>query len=457
MKIRTKITLLFSWITATILLIFASIIYYSAKQNRDREFYSLLKKEAITKANLYFKAKVPPQTLQQIYYNNYQTIQEVEVAVYDKEFHLLYHDAVDIDFVKETPEMIHEIYTKGEIKFHQGDWQVIGLTYLFKNDKYIITAAANDLYGYNELKYLLRNSCIIFIFSILFIILVGYYFSKKALQPIKNLADEMNKISANHLNVRLNIKSKNDELSKLAITFNEMLTRLENSFEAQKNFVSNISHELRTPLAAIIAELELSLHTRKTSKQYRIILENILWDAKKITKLSNNLLDLAKASYDTSIITFKPTRIDEILLDACSHVQQANGKYKTKISFENDSIHDHETVVITGNEYLLKVAFINLIENGCKFSEEHICYISISTINSKLQLKFSDHGIGIPPEDIPNIFIPFYRGKNKNFSYGNGIGLSLTEKIIQLHFGTIHVTSQLYQGTIFTIQFSHLN
>jgi two-component system, OmpR family, sensor histidine kinase ArlS len=455
MKIRTKITLLFSWITATILLIFATIIYYSAKQNRDKEFYSLLKKEAITKANLYFRAKVSPQTLQQIYHNNYQTIQEVEVAIYDKEFNLLYHDAVDIDFVKETPEMIHKIYTKGEIKFHQGDWQVIGLTYLFKNDKYIVTAAAYDLAGYNELKSLLRNSYIIFIFSILFIILVGYYFSKKTFQPIKNLIDEMNKISASQLHVRLNIKSEKDELSELATTFNEMLTRLENSFEAQKNFVSNISHELRTPLAAMIAELELSLHNMKTSKEYHSIIQNTLSDAKKITKLSNNLLDFAKASYDLSEINFKPIRLDEILLDACSQIQQANIKYKTKLSFVKNHIPDHE-IVIKGNEYLLKVAFINLIENGCKFSEEHLCHISISTGNSGIQLKFTDYGMGISSEDIPKIFTPFYRGKNKDISYGNGIGLALTEKIIQLHSGTINVSSRPGQSTTFQVQFSHM-
>lgn len=451
MKIRTQITLLFSLITASILLIFATIIYISAKQNRDKEFYSLLKKEAITKANLYFKAKVPSQTLQQIYHNNYKTIQEVEVAVYDKEFHLLYHDAVDIDFVKETPDMIHEIYSKGEIKFHQGDWQVIGLIYSYNNNKYIITAAAYDQYGYNELKSLLRNSCIIFIFSILFIILVGFYFSKKVFQPIKNLTTEMKKISANHLMVRLKTKPEKDELSELAITFNQMLNRLENSFETQKHFVSNISHELRTPLAAIIAELELSLHHQKTSEEYQEILKNALSDAKKITKLSNNLLDLAKASYDPSKITFKPTRIDEILIDACSQIQQVNAAYQTKLSFEDDFILYSETVLM-GNEYLLKVAFINLIENGCKFSEDHLCHISISTSNSKLQLKFSDRGIGIPTEDITKIFTPFYRGKNKSFTYGNGIGLSLTKKIIELHSGTINVTSQLHQGTTLTIQ-----
>lgn len=451
MKIRIKLTLLFSLITATLLLIFASIIYYSAKHNRDKEFYSLLKKEAITKANLFFKAKVPAQTLQQIYHNNSQTINEVEVAIYDKNFNLFYHDAVDIDFVKETPEMINQIYNKGEIKFHQGDWQVIGMTYLFKGNTYIVTAASYDLYGYNELSSLLKNTCIIFIFSIIFIFIAGYYFSKKAFQPVKDLNDKMNEISANHLNLRLDTKPNKDELSELAITFNQMLIRLENSFEAQKHFVSNISHELRTPLAAIITELELSLTKNKTSEEYKIILQNSLSDAKKIAKLSNNLLDFAKANYDPSEITFKPIRIDEILIEACIQIQQANPEYNACLSFKNDVTFEKE-FIINGNEYLLKVAFVNLIENGCKFSEDHLCKVFISFLHNIIQIEFRDNGIGISPKDIPNIFTPFYRGKNKEYTYGNGIGLSLTKKIICLHSGTITVNNNSDKGTTFILQ-----
>ncbi|WP_128331487.1 HAMP domain-containing sensor histidine kinase [Apibacter sp. HY039] len=455
MKIRTKLTLLFSLVTASILLLFASVIYYSAKQNRNTEFYSLLKKEAITKANLFFDAKVPSQTLQQIYHNNTKTINEVEVAIYNSSFHLLYHDAVDIDFVKETPAMINDIYKKGEIKFYQGDWQVIGLLYKFENKNYVITAAAYDQFGYNELSTLLKNTCIIFIISIIFIFIAGYYFSKKAFEPVKEITDRMNEISASHLNLRLEANPSKDELSDLTITFNQMLTRLEKSFEAQKHFVSNISHELRTPLAAMIAELELSVNKNKTSEEYKIILQNSLSDAKKITKLSNSLLDFAKASYDPSEIAYKPVRIDEILLDACQQVQQANPGYKTNLLFGNDFLHDNQ-ILVNGNEYLLKVAFVNLLENGCKFSEDHLCQVSISFFCNTIQIEFADRGIGISQEDIPHIFTPFYRGKNKEFTYGNGIGLSLTKKIILLHSGTVTISNNLHKGTTFTLQLPHL-
>jgi signal transduction histidine kinase len=451
MKIRTRLTILFTLITATILLAFATVVYYSAKENREREFYDLLKKEAITKANLFFDAKVEPKTLQDIYKNNRQILNEVEVAIYDTAFNLLYHDAVDIDFVKETPEMISEIYQKGEKQFYQQDWQVIGTRYEFDKQNYIITATALDQNGYNKLGNLLKTIIIVFIISILFIYIAGRFFTKKAFDPVKEMIKKAKEISATNLDLRLNSNGSKDELSELALTFNEMLSRLENSFDAQKNFVSNISHELRTPLAAIITELELSLNNEKNAAEYKSIIQNALGDAKKLVRLLNSLLDLAKASYDPTEISFKPIRMDEVLLDAKQQVQQVNTNYKIDIVFEQELENDKQ-ITVNGNEYLLKVAFANLFENGCKFSADKHSTVSIIFNEEKIQLQFSDKGIGISEDDLKNIFTPFYRGENKKLADGYGIGLSLTQKIIHLHKGSISVQSKQQQGTTFTVE-----
>jgi two-component system sensor histidine kinase ArlS len=454
MKIRTQLTILFTLITATILLAFGSVIYISAKQNRETEFFSLLKKEAITKANLYFNAKVEVQILQDIYLANREILNEVEVAIYDTAFNLLYHDAVDIDIVKETLEMINSIYQSGELKFFQDDWQVVGLRYEFQSKTYIVTAAAFDQYGYNKLYNLQKNIIIVFIVSILFIGIAGLYFSKKAFNPVKEMVEKVKRISATNLDLRLAPKGSKDELSELANTFNDMLDRLEKSFDAQKHFVSNISHELRTPLAAIIAELELAVNKNRNVEEYKSAVKNALSDAKKLVHLSNNLLDLAKANYDSSEISFKLTRIDETLLDAMQQVQQANPNFKIDIYFENDFDNDNQ-ISVKGNEYLLKVAFANLFENGCKFSADNHATVAISFNWQKIILSFSDKGIGISETDLKSIFNPFYRGENKQFADGNGIGLSLTQRIILLHKGTISVSSKQNEGTTFYIELPH--
>lgn len=463
MKIRTRLTILFTVITAIILLLFAAIIYLSAKEKRETEFYSLLKKEAITKANLFFNANVDKKILQDIYHNNRKILNEVEVAIYDTDFKLLYHDAVDIDFVKETKPMINKINQKGEIEFYQQRWQVVGLRYAYKDKNYVITAAAFDQYGYNKLNDLLAKSIIVFVTSILFILIAGVFLSKKALEPVSEMIEKAKNISATNLDLRLNDKGNKDELAELANTFNQMLNRLEHSFDAQKHFVSNISHELRTPLTAIIAELELSSNKERTNEEYRMAIANALSDSKKMVRLSNSLLDLAKASYDPTEINFKEIRIDEILLDARQQVQQTNPGYKIDIHFEDNPENDHQ-MLVNGNEYLLKVAFVNLFENGCKFSNDHKSTVSISfnqpltsnstpiTQHSSITLNFIDKGMGISEKDMQHIFTPFYRGENKEIAEGNGIGLSLTQKIITLHQGTISVRSKAKQGTTFKVQ-----
>lgn len=451
MKIRTRLTLLFTLITATILLVFAFVTYYSAKDNREKEFFVVLQKEAITKANLFFDAKVDATTLQDIYRSNRKVLNEVEVAIYTRNFQLLYHDAIDIDLVKETPEMIEGIYQNGAMQFYQEEWQVVGLPYEYEGGTYIITATAYDQYGYNKLDSLYRTISIVFIISILFIYVAGRYFSKRTFKPITEMMEKARRISANQMDLRLTADGSKDELSELAHTFNDMLNRLENSFEAQKHFVSNISHEMRTPLAAIIAELELSLNKKRNVEEYKSAVQYALSDARKLARLSNSLLDLAKASYDPSEIAFKTIRIDEVLLDARQQVQQSNSDYSIDIHFENDFESDQE-ISIQGNEYLLTTAFVNLFENGCKFSDNHQSTVSLSFNSEAIKLRFIDRGIGISPEDLKNIFIPFYRGDNKEYADGNGIGLSLSRKIIELHNGTISVSSSISQGTTFLVK-----
>lgn len=451
MKIRSRLTLLYTIVTVTILLVFATTIYYTAKENREKEFYTLLKKEAVTKANLFFNANVDKQTLQDIYINNRQILDEVEVAIYDSTFTLLYHDAVDIDFVKETKEMIDQVNDRGSITFYQQDWQVVGIKFEYKDKPYIIIAAAYDQYGYKKLNSLLYTIVLSFILSILVIYLAGRFFSQKAFEPIKKMTQKAAEISATNLDLRIPSDNSKDELSELAITFNLMLDRLENSFEAQKQFVSNISHELRTPLAAIIAELDLSMTKDRTKEEYKAALSYALNDAQKLVRLSNDLLDLAKASYDPCEITFKSVRIDEVLLEAIQQLHKANKEYKVDINFENDFDNDAQ-ISIYGNAYLLKVAFMNLFENGCKFSKNKQVLVKIFLTPQNIILHFIDEGIGISTNDLKQIFSPFFRGENNSFCEGNGIGLPLTLKIINLHQGTIQVKSAQQKGTTFIVK-----
>ena len=269
------------------------------------------------------------------------------------------------------------------------------------------------------------------------------------------MVDKVEEITASHLDLRISEGRGKDEIAELAITFNRMLDRLENSFEAQRQFVSNISHELRTPLATIIGELEIAAKKGRTPAEYEELTRLILQDAHRLVKLSNGLLDLAKASYDKAEIAFKEVRLDELLLDTRQAVLKSNPDYGVNIIFERE-IEEDDFISVRGNEYLLKVAFTNLIDNGCKFSDDRESTVAISFHAKNVILRFSDTGIGISPEDIASIFTPFYRGANKKYAEGHGIGLSLTDKIIHLHQGSLSVASRVSEGTTFTVELPHL-
>jgi signal transduction histidine kinase len=446
---------LFLVLFGVLLLAFAVFIYISSAKARKDDYYEHLKREALTKANMLLDANVPSSVLQLIYKNADNELFEEEVAIYDTAFNLRYHDAVQIDKVKETPQMIRRIVSEHEIRFESGALQVVGLLYEHQGTPYVITAAAIDKYGLERLERLKYSLLLSYIGIIVLTVLAGYFFASRALKPVEEMIDKVEEITATNLDLRVPVLNEKDEIGELATTFNKMLDRLENSFDAQKYFVSNISHELRTPLSTVVGELQIALTKERTPQEYKEVIRLALTDAQRMVKLSNDLLDFAKASYDETGIARRELRIDELLMDARTTVIKSADGYKVDIRFEQE-IEDDDFISVNGNEYLLKVAFINLMENACKFSGDHQCTVSINYREKNLILRFTDTGIGIREEDLPNIFSAFYRGANKEFAAGNGIGLSLTSKIVHMHNGTISVQSRPREGSTFTIEMPHV-
>lgn len=437
------------------MLVFAVVIYLLSAKSREKEFYDGLVREGISKANLFFTAKVDPETMQSIYKNNIEYINEVEVAIYDKNFKLLYHDAKDIDVVKETPDLLAKILTGGDVKFYVDNYQAVGFLFVNDNTDYIVTAVAYDGYGYAKQLNLALSLLVICIVSIAMSFIIGYLLAKRALKPVADISDRMKDITANDLHLRLLRYNENDEFGELAASFNKALDIIESSFESQKMFVSNVSHELRTPLSVLIGEIDWVLLRDRTLEEYKQTLINSRQDTSRLIKLLNGLLDLAKASYDESKISKSNIRIDEVLLDARDVVMKGNKDYNVRLLFD-DNIQDDSEITILGNEYLLKMAFANLMDNNCKFSDAKISTVHVLLQNEKIVIRFTDTGIGIPESELPYIFTPFYRGENKKMAQGNGIGLALVDKVISLHKGTITVQSEKDKGVTFEVIFNPL-
>lgn len=184
----------------------------------------------------------------------------------------------------------------------------------------MITAAAYDGYGYNNLVALRKTLLLLFVVGLSLLFVVGYFLARSALKPIRDIVHDAEKISGSELDKRLLVKNKKDELGELSMTVNALLDRLEQSFNAQKMFVSNVSHELRTPLAALMGELDLALQKERTVEQYKNAITNAWTDARRMTKLIDGLLNLARADYQKEQIRMQDIRLDELLLDVREHM-----------------------------------------------------------------------------------------------------------------------------------------
>jgi signal transduction histidine kinase len=225
------------------------------------------------------------------------------------------------------------------------------------------------------------------------------------------------------------------------------LANLEIVFKSQDEFVSNASHELRTPLTIMIGETDYLLRTSRTPDEYYAHLKNLLIDLKGLNTLINSLLELAQINKDNTI-RFTSVRIDEIIHIA---IHQIKPKYQEKRIILKITYPDNEEdLLINGDSGLLNIAFKNLIDNACKFSNKDVI-IEFLLSESEIKITISDKGIGIPPSEINNIFKPFSRASNAKFKGGFGIGLSLVSKIIELHNGSINVLSRENEGTRFEI------
>lgn len=443
MKIRTKIAIRITAVITAVMFVFVVLNYIVSTQVRKAEFYVDLRKEGILEAKLYFQAQAPVEERD-----------KVEVSIYDEQYHLIYHSVNDIDETPRNHDFLQEIrQTEEDLQLSNGKYQTIGFIFPYQGNNYIIVTSGYDSYGHIKMNKLVIYLLLLSVVSLLAACFLGYFLAKSVLKPVAEISDRMKDITANNLNLRLRGYNESDEFGELATSFNKALDIIESSFESQKMFVSNVSHELRTPLATLIGEIDLSLLKDRTAKEYKETLINSRQDTNKLIILLNGLLDLAKASYNENNVSMNTVRIDEVLLDAVELVLKGNPEYDTKLIFD-PGVMESQKLIITGNEYLLRTAFANLIENNCKYSNNKTSTVRVSFSDKIIKLQFSDTGIGIPENEIEHLFTPFYRGSNNKFADGNGIGLALVKRVTTLHKGSIDIHSIVGQGTTFTIEFN---
>ncbi|MBC5994426.1 HAMP domain-containing sensor histidine kinase [Pontibacter cellulosilyticus] len=451
MKIRYKLTLQFTSIFALILIFFSLVIYYFTSIYRQEDFYKRIYNRALVTAKYVLESEGLSQSQKrQNEISYHQELPYEAVRVFKEDGTLRFSDGKGELGVKQR--VLNRIKEQQIVQYEQGVRQVVGVYHSSTDGNYFVLASSVDAYSLRKLQHLKVILIVGFFGSMIVILIAGWVFSGQALIPITKVVSEVEKISANDLHMRLSNANGKDEISHLAQTFNKMLDRLESSFEMQSTFVSNASHELRTPLTAMIGELEVALMNPREPQEYERVLQSILEDARLLTELSNGLLQIAQASIDPSKIKLTHLRFDELIWTAHEQVLKRLPNARINIDFANFP-DDEDRLIIKGNEALLLIAVVNVLENAVKFTPTgQTVNASIILKGDKVILEVADQGLGINKEDLKHVFVPFFRAENVRNITGHGIGLPLAERILKLHKGHILVESIINKGTKVTIK-----
>ena len=290
---------------------------------------------------------------------------------------------------------------------------------------------------------------------LIFAVIGGNFLIYKSFSPIENILKELKEINAHDLSARLKSTQNKDEINQLITEVNNLLERLEESFERITQFSSDASHELKTPLTIIRGEIEIALRKERTIEDYKEALNNSLNEITIIEQTINDLLFLAKNKKDLIGEKEEIFYLDELVDESISELKSFAKLHGIELELIiNDSTE------IKGFPNLLKIAIKNAIKNAIQFSHKNSKVIlNIFEKNDEIIVSIQDYGIGIPKDEQLKIFEKFYRtdkSRNKN-SGGTGLGMSIMKKIIDIHNGKINIESTENKGTIVEILFQKNN
>lgn len=433
-------------------MIFASlIIYYSSASFRKEDFNNRLRNKAKSTARLLLDAKeIDPDRVLRLEKDNPVNLINEKIIILNFLNDVIYSTDPSNEIII-IGSVLERIRLLEDVNYKQGKYDIVGVLYTAKLDRFVVLAAATDIEGsfyLAKLRFILVLACCL---SLILFSIAGWIYSGKALKPMTDVVQKVEKISISSLNLRVPVHNQLDEIGKLAKTFNNMLERLETSFAVQKDFISNASHELRTPLTSINGQLEVLLMKDRSSQEYKDAVESVLEDIKSLILLSNRLLMVARSKSESVINMDKEVRIDEVLWQAQEETQKYNKDYQVNISL-GESLTDSDHLVVNGDEPLIRAALTNIIDNACKYSNDHSVDIQLEHTGQQIELVFTDKGIGISEAELQKVFEPFYRAANAIEYQGTGIGLQLVNQIIKTHNGTIKITSELGKGTKVTVK-----
>ena len=309
-----------------------------------------------------------------------------------------------------------------------------------------------------DAKMVLHNLSNILIFSypliLIFLFIIARLIAGRSIKPINSIINTSNIITKDNLKSRIPLPQNRDELYTLSQTINNLLDRIENAVEREKQFTSDASHELRTPLTVLKGTLEVLIRKPRTQSEYEDKIKYGISEVNRLNNLVDQLLLLARFENQMKSIKIEKVHLNSLILDILTRYSlKMNAK---KIS--SNHLFSKEYYVESDN-YLVSIIISNIISNAIKYSNENgTIFISLSQNQTNTICTISDNGIGIPKEDLDKIMNPFFRSnptQNPEIK-GYGLGLSIVKRLsdlLSLHF---EIQSEINAGTTVTLSFKRL-
>lgn len=445
MKIKDRIALYFTLISTSMLFAVLCTVYFTFMKFLEADFFERLTDRTMVTAKLYLEAdEISRDALNTVRHKYLQKLNSEVIRIYDQK-----NRATFIGDTAQywTPATIDQVRRKGRLKYTDGQRQVVGIYYKDNQGDFVILASADDQGSHNRLDKLLKIMIFIFILISLIVLLLSRWIAQKMLKPLQKFMLEVKQASAQNMQFRVEEHNNKDEINLIAQSFNHLMEELEQAFMLQKTFVANASHELRTPVTRIMMNAELALSKERDQVAYQKVIISMLEDAEKMEHIITGLVALAKMDLDLINSQLAPIKLDDLLAKIQTEWKMQKGldlniTYQTPINTKPE---------ILANATLLQIALDNIISNAFKFSNNQEVNIQVETRKNHVFIHIIDYGKGISVDDQADIFNPFYTRAKEHGQHGEGMGLYMSKKIIDLLKGEITIKNPDQVGCTFTV------
>ncbi|MCC6459051.1 MAG: HAMP domain-containing protein [Saprospiraceae bacterium] len=457
MNLKAKFAFWFALFVAIILSLTFAVIYVQSDNYRTEEFFGRLRQKALTTKRYFIEVReIDSVLLRIIDRNSLTTLPQEQVLIFDEANRLKYSNVdeasilFDFAFLDQVRRQQEVLQTDESTKRQQ-----IGLLVANGPETYVVQASAYDQYGFQKMSNLRNILMVTWLLGLGIALFLAYLYVRNIVgRPLGNLTENIAAISGDDLKARLEVPEDQDELTTLARNFNELLERLERAFDAQRSFVQFASHELRTPLANMLSETENTLSKTRSPEVYQKILHSLREEQSRLIEMANGLLLLSH--YEQAELA-EPTplvRVDEVLYNTIDEVRVLLPDARVLVDFAVVP-DDQNELLVPGSESLLRTAFRNLIENACRYAENHTVRILIQPTATRLLIRFENTGTTLSEAEMRLLFTPFFRGTNTQGKRGFGLGLVIAQRILRLHKATLEYQSPNANLNCFLVAFAN--